>query len=193
MLVKAWLTRPSVASAQLKTQERELERQVEDLAAREGELGSQAAQHRDEMAQLQASGRKLLHGKNRALPFALGSFGLMVTGLIGGMITQQPWLMWVGVGGLLGTMVSAAFLETSQDHLDEMGQKFEQHQTSARTLEDQKEAAAREREGAQGDLAGHRQVVTMAEQPAVTGVQETEQGVTVGGVVVRRRGNGSST
>ncbi|MEW6281117.1 MAG: hypothetical protein AB1758_21060 [Candidatus Eremiobacterota bacterium] len=178
-------TRPSVATA-VEARERELKRQVEDLKSREDELSRQAGGHRDQMQALQSSGRTLLRRKNKAVPFAVGSFALMVTGLIGGAITQHPWLLGIGVAGMLGTMVSCAFLEASQDHIDDMGERFEKHQEATRQLDAERAQTELRREEARGDLEGHRQVVAMASPNGGSGIGERQDGVAVAGVVLKK-------
>lgn len=180
------LARPTVAST-LSEHDRELQTRERDLSERENELDEQARAHRDQMKALQSSGRKLQQGKNKALPFLIGSFATFVGGMVGGLITQQPALMYVGLAGLLGTVVSAAFVESSQDHIQEMGQKFEQHQQTTRALDGQKTEVERELQSTRESLEGNRQLAAMAEPPAPVGLAEGESGLTVAGVVLRRR------
>ncbi len=180
------LARPTVATT-LSEHSHELERREGDLRERESELDSQARAHRDQMKALQASGRKLHKGKNKALPFLIGSFATFVGGMLAGMITQQPALMYVGMAGLLGTVVSAAFVQASQDHIDEMGEKFAQHQETTQTLDGQKSEVERQLQSTRESLEGSRQLAAIAEPPAPVALAESKAGVTVAGVVLRRR------
>lgn len=177
---------PSKASP-LRDNSRQLETRQAGLRAQAGQLDEETRAHRDQMKALQSHGRKLQKGKNKALPYLLASFGTAVVGLVGGGLANQPILMGIGLVGMLGTVIGAAFVEASQDHLEEMGEKFSQHQQETLALDGQRTEVERALLSTEESLAGNRQLEAMTGASGPSALAEKGDGVTVGGVFVRKR------